>query len=161
MDRFFSKETRHVILPSKIAATSTRVKNEAEGSTTTATSVTIVKRVSLCDTQIRVVIRRSEQSLRRSRALSQALRPVSGSSNIEKAMLMLVPRVVPSVAPKCVRLGQPFRRTSGPKMTVRLGPEACPDRCPKRTNWYLAIQPNCLKNRAESATNTTVNLAPI
>ena len=60
MDRFFSKKTRHVILPSKIAATSTRVKNEAEGSTTTATSVTIVKRVSLCDTQIRVVIRRSE-----------------------------------------------------------------------------------------------------
>ena len=61
MDRFFSKKTRHVILPSKIAATSTCVKNEAEGSTTTATSVTIVKRVSLCDTQIRVVIQRSER----------------------------------------------------------------------------------------------------
>ena len=60
MDRFFSKKTRHVILPSKIAATSTRVKNEVEGSTTTTTSVTIVKRVSLCDTQIRVVIRRSQ-----------------------------------------------------------------------------------------------------
>ena len=61
MDRLRAKKTRHVILTSKIAATSRRVKNEAEVSTTTATSVTIVKRVSLCDTQIRVVIRRSKR----------------------------------------------------------------------------------------------------
>ena len=60
MDRLRAKKTRHVILQQKIAATSTRDKNEAEGSTTTATSVTIVKRVSLCD-EIRVVVRRSER----------------------------------------------------------------------------------------------------
>ena len=55
-----AKKTRHVTLPSKMSATSTRDKNEAEGSTTTAMSVTIVKRVSLCDTKIRVVTQRSE-----------------------------------------------------------------------------------------------------
>ena len=59
MDRLRAKKTRHIILTSKIATTSTCVENEAKVSTTTATSVTIVKRVSLCDTQIRVVIRRS------------------------------------------------------------------------------------------------------
>ena len=61
MDRLRAKKTRNVILTSKIATTSTCVKIEAEVSTTTATSVTIVKRVSLCDTQIRVMIRRSKR----------------------------------------------------------------------------------------------------
>ena len=61
MDRLRAKKTRHVILPSIIATTSTRDKNETEGSTMTATSNIIVKRVSLSDTQIRVVIRRSER----------------------------------------------------------------------------------------------------
>ena len=40
-------KTLHFTLPSKIAATSTHDKNEAEGSTTTASSVGIVKRVPL------------------------------------------------------------------------------------------------------------------
>ena len=39
MDRLRAKKTRHVILPSKIAATSTRVKNEDEGSTTTVSQL--------------------------------------------------------------------------------------------------------------------------
>ena len=54
MDHLRAKKSRHVVFPSKIAAMFTRDKHEA---TTTATSVTIVKCVSLCDTQIRVVIR--------------------------------------------------------------------------------------------------------